>query len=76
MSKGISATLIALIVSLQPILTSFLAKIYLNENLTKYQLIGIILGFAGASIIIVNDLIDDLSLVAFFSGLPHYYPHR
>ena len=33
LSKGISATLIALIVSLQPILTSFLAKIYLDETL-------------------------------------------
>ncbi len=69
LSKGISATLIALIVSLQPILTSFLAKIYLNEILTKYQWIGIILGFSGASIIIISDLIDDLSVIAFFAGL-------
>ena len=45
LSRGISATLIALIVSLQPILTSFLAKIYLNETLTKYQWIGIFFGF-------------------------------
>ena len=65
LSKGISATLIALIVSLQPILTSFLAKVFLNETLTKYQWIGIFLGFIGASIIIISDLIDYLSLIAF-----------
>ena len=68
-SKGISATLIALIVSLQPILTSFLAKIYLNETLTKYQWIGIFLGFSGASIIVISDLIGDLSAIAFFAGI-------
>ena len=69
LSKGISATLIALIVSLQPILTSFLAKIFLNETLTRYQWIGIFLGFSGASIIIISDLIGDLSIVAFLAGI-------
>ena len=69
LSKGISATLIALIVSLQPILTSFLAKIYLNETLTKFQWLGILLGFSGAIIIIVSDLIDGLTAVAFFAGI-------
>tara|TARA_B100000900_G_scaffold291898_1_gene250801 strand:- start:95 stop:745 length:651 start_codon:yes stop_codon:yes gene_type:complete len=69
LSKGISATLIALIVSLQPILTSILAKIYLNEILTKFQWIGILLGFSGATIIIVSDLIDNLTAVAFFSAI-------
>ena len=69
LSKGISATLIALIVSLQPILTSILAKIYLNEILTKFQWIGILLGFSGATIIIISDLIDGLTAVAFFSGI-------
>ena len=69
LSRGISATLIALIVSLQPILTSFLAKIYLNETLTKFQWLGIILGFSGALIIIISDLIDGLTIVAFFAGV-------
>ncbi len=69
LSKGISATLIALIVSLQPILTSFLAKIYLNESLNRFQLIGILLGFSGASIIVVSDLTGDLSAIAFFAGI-------
>ena len=69
LSKGISATLIALIVSLQPILTSFLAKIYLNETLTKYQWIGILFGFSGAFIIIISDLVNDLSVIAFLAGV-------
>ncbi len=69
LSKGISAAVIALIVSLQPILTSFLAKIYLNETLTIFQWMGIILGFSGASLIIIVDLIDGLTLIAFFSGI-------
>ena len=69
LSKGISATLIALIVSLQPILTSILAKLYLNEALTKFQCIGILLGFSGAIIIIVSDLVDGLTTVAFFAGI-------
>ena len=69
LSKGISATLIALIVSLQPILTSFLAKIYLSETLTRYQWLGILLGFSGVIIIIISDLIDGLTLLAFFSGI-------
>ena len=69
LSKGISATLIALVVSLQPILTSILAKIYLNETLTKFQWIGILLGFSGATIIIVSDIIDGLTAIAFFAGI-------
>ena len=69
LSKGISATLIALIVSLQPILTSILAKIYLNETLNKFQWLGILLGFSGAVIIIISDIIDGLTIVAFFAGM-------
>ncbi len=69
MSRGISATLIALIVSLQPILTSFLAKVFLNETLNKLQWIGILLGFSGAIIIIISNLIDGLTIIAFFAGL-------
>ena len=69
LSKGISATLIALIVSLQPILTSILAKFYLNETLTKFQWTGIFLGFMGAIIIIISDLNDGLTPVAFFAGI-------
>ena len=69
LSKGISASIIALIVSLQPILTSILARIYLNEKLTRHQWLGILLGFCGAFIIILSDLKEGLSLLAFISGL-------
>jgi len=69
LSKGISASLIALIVSLQPILTSILARIYLNEQLTRNQWLGISLGFCGAFIIILSDLKEGLSLLAFTAGL-------
>ena len=68
-SKGISASLVALIVSLTPILTSLLAKIYLNEIFSKMQWIGTLLGFSGAVIIIFSDLKEGLSLIAFFAGL-------
>ena len=67
--QGVSASLIGLIVSLQPILTSVLAKNYLNENLSKLQWGGIILGFFGAVLVIVTDLNNNLSLVAFFAGI-------
>ena len=69
LSKGISASLIALIVSLQPILTSILSRIYLSETLTKFQWLGILLGFSGAIIIIISDLIYGLTAVAFFAGI-------
>ena len=69
LSKGISATLIALLVSLQPILTSFLAKMYLNESLTKFQWIGMFLGLSGASIIIISDLKDGLNTIAVLAGI-------
>jgi drug/metabolite transporter (DMT)-like permease len=69
LSKGISASLIALIVSLQPILTSILARIYLNEKLTKIQWLGVFLGFCGAFIIIISNLTESLTLLALIAGL-------
>ncbi|MDC0093002.1 DMT family transporter [Alphaproteobacteria bacterium] len=69
LSKGISASLIALIVSLQPILTSILARIYLNEKLTRIQWLGVLLGFCGAFIIILSNLKEDLTLLALIAGL-------
>ena len=69
LSNGISASLIALIVSLQPILTSILARFYLNEKLTRNQWLGISLGFCGAFIIILSDIKEGLTLIAFTSVL-------
>ena len=69
LSKGISVSLIALLVSLQPILTSILARIYLNETLSKFQWLGIFFGFAGAFIIITADIMHVLTTIAFVAGL-------
>ncbi len=41
----------------------------MNETLTKFQWLGIVLGFSGALIIIISDLIDGLTVVAFFAGI-------
>ena len=69
LSIGSSASLIALVVSLQPILTSILARAYLNEELSGFQWLGILLGFCGAFIIILSDLREGLSFLAFIAGL-------
>ena len=69
LSKGASASIIALIVSLQPIMTAVLAQKILKEFLSKIQWFGILIGFLGAGIVIVSDLNDDLSILALCSGL-------
>ena len=69
LSKGASASIIALIVSLQPIMTAVLAQKILKEFLSKIQWFGILIGFLGAAIVIVSDLNDDLTTLALCSGL-------
>jgi len=69
LSKGASASIIALIVSLQPIMTAVLAQKILKEFLSKIQWFGILIGFLGAGIVIVSDLNNDLTILALCSGL-------
>ena len=69
LSKGASASIIALIVSLQPIMTAVLAQKILKEFLSKIQWCGILIGFLGAGIVIVSDLNDNLTILALCSGL-------
>jgi len=69
LSKGASASIIALIVSLQPIMTAVLAQKILKEFLSKIQWLGILIGFLGAGIVIVSDLNDNLTILALCSGL-------
>ena len=69
LSKGASASIIALIVSLQPIMTAVLAQKILKEFLSNIQWFGILIGFLGAGIVIVSDLNDDLTILALCSGL-------
>ena len=55
-SVGLSATLSALIVGLQPILTNILSGPILKERVTVIQWIGIILGFIGTVFVIGYDI--------------------
>jgi drug/metabolite transporter (DMT)-like permease len=50
--NGISAGLIALIVSLQPVLTSTLANRWLGERVLPRQWLGLLLGLAGVYLIV------------------------
>ncbi len=50
--NGISAGLIALIVSLQPVLTSTLANRWLGERVLPRQWLGLLLGIAGVYLIV------------------------
>ena len=48
--------IVALIVTLQPVLTNILAGYILNENISFKQWIGVVLGFVGAVMVIGFDL--------------------
>jgi drug/metabolite transporter (DMT)-like permease len=54
--NGISAGLIALIVSLQPVLTSTLANRWLGERVLPRQWLGLLLGLAGVYLIVREDV--------------------
>ena len=55
-SVGLSATLSALIVGLQPIFTNILSGPILRERVTTIQWIGILLGFIGTVLVIGYDI--------------------
>lgn len=55
-SIGIEAAVSALIVSMQPILTAFLARWVLGERMTRLQWAGLGLGIAGAGLVIGEKL--------------------
>ena len=55
-SLGLSATLSALIVGLQPVLTNILSGPILKERITFIQWIGILLGFIGTILVIGYDI--------------------
>ena len=50
--NGLSAGLIALVVSLQPVLTSTIANRWLGERVTSWQWLGLALGVAGVYLIV------------------------
>ena len=53
---GLPTSIVALIVTLQPILTNILAGYFLNEEVNIYQWIGVVLGFIGAVMVIGFDI--------------------
>ena len=55
-SKGLPTGVVALIVTLQPILTNILASPILNEKISLKQWIGVILGFLGAFLVLGFDI--------------------
>ena len=66
-SIGMPAGIAALIVTLQPVLTNALSGPILNENVTTKQWVGVLLGFAGAALVLGWDIgsnIPVLGLVA------------
>lgn len=49
---GISASLSALIIALQPILVTFLASYFLGEKLNKRIIIGLVIGIIGVTFVV------------------------
>ena len=61
--------LAALIVTLQPVLTNALSGPILNEKVTSKQWLGVLLGFAGAAIVLGLDIGSDIPLLGFIATL-------
>ena len=68
-SLGLSATIGALIVSLQPILTNIFAGPILKEEVSWRQWIGITLGFSGTCMVLGYDIGENISLIAVLSSI-------
>ncbi len=68
-SLGLSATIGALIVSLQPILTNIFAGPILNEKVTWRQWVGILLGFLGTCMVIGFEIGENISFIALLSTI-------
>ena len=66
---GLPTGIVALIVTLQPILTNIFAGYILNENVSFKQWIGVLMGFAGAVLVIGFDVGETLPLEGIISTL-------
>ena len=67
-SKGLPTGVVALIVTLQPILTNILASPILNEKISLKQWIGVILGFLGAFLVLGFDIGASLPIIGVLSA--------
>ena len=68
-SVGLSATLSALIVGLQPIFTNILSGPILKERVTVIQWIGIILGFIGTVFVIGYDIGSSIPILGVIASI-------
>lgn len=73
LTYGLSVSLCALIISLQPLLVSLLAQKYLNESINKYIWRGLFIAFFGVFCIVLFKLntqnLDIISLICAFCAL-------
>ncbi|MFT5706177.1 MAG: drug/metabolite transporter (DMT)-like permease, partial [Oceanospirillaceae bacterium] len=58
---GVPAGISAIIVGLQPIITTIIGRLFLNQSLNAKQLIGLALGFSGISLVILDSANVDAS---------------
>ena len=68
-SIGMPASIAALIVTLQPILTNILSGPILNEKVTIKQWVGIFLGFIGAILVLGLDIGSDIPLLGLIATI-------
>ena len=68
-SVGLSATLSALIVGLQPVLTNILSGAILKEKVTITQWIGIILGLIGTILVIGLDIGKTIPIIGIIASI-------
>ena len=66
--KVLPTGIVALIVTLQPILTNILAGPLLNEKVTWRQWLGILLGFIGAILVLGFDIGSDLPTIGIIAA--------
>ena len=68
-SKGMPTGIAALIVTLQPILTNALSGPILNENVSKKQWLGVILGFLGALLVLGFDIGSNIPIIGLLATI-------
>jgi len=68
-SKGMPTAIAALIVTLQPILTNILSGPILGEKVSFNQWLGVLLGFAGAAMVLGWDVGLDIPLSGFIATI-------
>ena len=66
-SQGMPTAIAALIVTLQPILTNALSGPILDEKVSFNQWLGVMLGFAGAAMVLGIDVGDGIPLTGFIA---------